>query len=212
MRGSWLLLAGAVLIAGSGWPSSAADFAIREQLGIVSATANGKTATDSLPPGASGTISASEGEPSSGSDFGKATATTEFQADAIFISLTADVNEFGNDGAAKGRVVVQFSVDANTRYELPIATTAVTGEGVVDDRAVINLSNDDGVIFNQGADGKLVCNQKHPDYQTLCEKQELTPGGYSLELRASAYAPANCDTCEGVAVNAKSEVKFTSVP
>jgi hypothetical protein len=189
-------------------------FVIREQLGTVSALANGKTVTKSLPQGASGSVSVTVGDPNPGSDYGMATATTALKADVISVALTADVGQFGNNGAAKGRVVEQFSVEQNTVYDVPLATTEVTEwKGSRGERAFIVLSNDDGVIFRKEAgDDAIRCNPEHPDVGILCEKRTLTPGAYTLELQASAYAPVNCDTCSSLAVKAKSEVKITTVP
>lgn len=190
----------------------ATGFVIRDQLGTVSAIADAQSVTESLPPGASGSISATAGK--LGSNYGMATATTALKADLISVALTADVGQFGNDGAAKGRVVEQFSVEQDTRYDVPLATTEVIeGKGSLGERAFIVLSNDDGVIFRKEAgDDAIRCNPEHPNFGTLCEKRTLTPGAYALELQASAYAPVSCDRCSSLAVKAKSEVKFITVP
>jgi hypothetical protein len=189
-------------------------FVIRDQLGLVSAIADANTVTDSLPQSGSGSITATADEPEPGSDYGKAAAATALQADAISVALTADVNEFGNEGAAKGRAVVQFSVGQDTRYEVSLATTDVIGgEGSPGERAFIVLFNDDGVIFRKEAgDDEVQCNTEHSNGGTLCEKQILTKGTHTLEFQASAYAPVSCDGCSSLAVKAESKVKIVSVP
>jgi len=179
----------------------AGGFVIREQLGTISAVAKDETETESLLQGASDSITVDVG--ATGGDYGKATATTSLEADVIFVTLDASVGDFYHEGAAKGRVVVQFSVDKEIRYTVQSATTEVTGEGSLEERASIVLSNDDGVIFRKDFGVQNVpCN---PGENPLCET--LTPGAYTLELQASAYAPEGCIDC---AVTAKSEVKIST--
>jgi len=195
--------------------AAATGFVIRDQRGTVSAIGVGKTETKNLRQDASDSISVEPVKPGPGIDYGKATATTAFQANLIHVTLTADVNEFGYDGAAKGRVAVQFSVEQNTNYAVELATTDVTGGlGAFGERASIVLSNDKGVILRKAAgDDAIRCNPDgifDPKFDALC--QTLTPGAYTLELRASAYAPAICDECSSRAVRARSEVKIVTVP
>jgi hypothetical protein len=213
MRKFGIFVSSALFVAGLGWSPTAAQFSVRDQNGIVAATTDGSSETATLPQGTQGTASVTRGTPISGSDYAQATATTEFQPDMIRIILTGDVHHWGDEGGAKARVVVQFGVERDTGYMIETQMVAATGAGWLGDRALIVLSNADGVILTRTPGGGYdACNYMHPNAQTLCTNRTLTPDVYNIELKASAFAPTTCGSCKGYAVDAGCELRIVAVP
>ncbi len=213
MRKLGIFFWGATFVIALGWSPSEAQFSVRDQDGIVAAVADGNYASDTLPRGAPGSVSVSVGTQLPGRDYGRATATTEFGPDMIRIVLTTDAQEWGNEGGGKARVAVQFGVEKDTNYVIETQMAAAIGAGWLGDRALIFLSNADGIIFTRHPGGGYdACNYEHPNVATLCTNRTLTPDVYTLELQASAYAPNTCGSCKGYAVNAGCEVKIVAVP
>lgn len=193
-----------------GWPASAGTLTLIEQSGTVSATADGNTVTDTLPQFQSGNVSVTAGTPQPGMDYATATAQSSFNPNEIHLILTANVGEWGNEGAAEARIEVVFSINQGAEFVVEIERTEATGSGWLGDRAFITLSNGDGIIFNRNVGGGYdSCNYDHPDALTTCENGILKPGTYHFEMIASGYAPAECGSCKGFAVASEAELKVT---
>jgi hypothetical protein len=196
----------AVVVA-SGWASITMAFDVREQLGLVAAIADGNTVTDTLPTHSPGSVSVTAGSPEPGSDYALASLQTEYQSDQLHVVASADVGEWGNEGAAKIRLEVQFSVERDTPYTINVARAESTGLGWLGERASIVLSNADGVILRRHPGGGFdACDYTHPNADTLCRNRTLTLGLYTLEVLVSAYAPGTCGSCKGYANSADVEL------
>lgn len=198
----------AVVLFGLGRPAIAAnDFTFIEQIGSVTATADGNTVTEILPRWQPTTISVTAGTPEAGMDYGMATLTSSVHGNRIHLIMSATVGEWGHEGSAEARIRFVFSVDQNRDYTVQVEKTDAVGNGYLGYRSFIMLSNDDGIIFSRNSGGGYnSCNLDHPNYVTLCQNRTLTPGVYYFEMLSSAYAPSDCDSCKGYAVSANAEL------
>ena len=205
MRGPPAIVSVAIALAGLGWTSGAAAYDVRDQQGIVTAYADGATEYASLPQASGGSISVTVGVPEPGRDYATGSLLTEFQSDQLRVVASGNVGEWGNEGAVKVLLVLQFSVSQDTPYTLIDTVRTAKGNGWLGDRAQIVLSNEHGVILRRHAGGGFnPCESDHPNSDTLCENENptLPPGEYTLEVRVSAYAPGSCGSCKGYATTA----------
>ena len=209
MRGPGVIFVVATTLTGLGWSSGAIAYDLINQVGTVSATADRTTVTDELPPNSGGNISVTAGSPNPNTDYAKATLRSQFAGPHIQLTLFADVDHWGNEGKAESHVAVQFSVDQDTEYSFTFAFIQVIGNGHLGHSAFVTLSNDDGVIWRKQRDGGVdPCNFEHPDADTLCTNQTLTPGEYTLEAHGSTFAPGDCFSCKGYATNMEIDIKI----
>jgi len=203
VRGLHAIVAVAIALTGLGWTSGAVAYVVRDQQGTVIASAGGTTETQTLPQDSAGSISVTLGSQQPGTDYATGSLLTEFPSDHLHVVASTDVGEWGNEGAVKVHLVLQFSVSQDTPYRLIDTVRRANGNGWLGDRALILLSNEDGVILRRHPGGGFgPCEFDHPNVDTLCKNATLTTGVYTLEVRVSAYAPTTCGSCKGYAISA----------
>ena len=205
MGGPRIIVAAAIALAGLAWTSGAVAYDIRDQQGIVTAIADGVTESATLPIDSDGSITVTVGSTEPGMDYATGSLLTDFQSDQLRVVASGDVGPWGNEGAVKVLLVLQFSVDQDTPYTLVDTVRKAKGSGWLGDRALILLSNEDGVILRRHPGGGFApCEPDHPNADTLCQTANavLPTGEYTLEVRVSSYAPGTCESCKGFATSA----------